>query len=290
MTTFVVEPHEDGYPVLKFLRRRIPAAGQGYLRQLLKKGRISCNGICCSETFAVSVGQQIQLANSARLQELLKQDADCSSGIEVLYESPQMLAVNKPAGLAVHSSEAHEHDNLTLRVQKYFAGQRFQVAPVHRLDVGTSGPVLFGKGRKACSVLGGMFMRHEVEKNYIAMVAGNFQGQGMLTDAVPSKGKPRPSCTMFKVKRRSESATMVELTLITGRQHQIRHQLAQQGHPIYADTRYGGPALNGLSYPFLHCLSIAFVDPFSGAPLKFESPLPPQLQAAAEEFFEAVTV
>jgi RluA family pseudouridine synthase len=285
MHNFRVEQHEAGRSLLQFLQQRIPAAGRGYLRQLLKKGRICADDEPCRDDASVHAGQCITLGSSARLQELLTQPSVSDTELSILYESAEMLVVDKPAGVAVHSSSGHEEDNLASRVQSYLKGKRFQVAPIHRLDIGTSGPVLFGKGKKACAALGTLFMRHEVEKIYVALVSGNLQGVGVLTRPLNAKGKVKSCYTNFATLKRSADLSLVELTLVTGRQHQIRRQLALEGHPVVGDRRYGGAEMQGLEHPFLHCSSIAFADPFSGAPLKIESKLPSSLQDAMSALF-----
>jgi len=285
MHTFKVAQHDAGQSLLQFLQQRIPAAGRGYLRQLLKKGRIRTDDKPCADDAPVHAGQCITLGSSARLQELLAQPSVADTELSILYESPEMLVVDKPAGVAVHSSSGHEDDNLTSRVQSYLTGKRFQVAPIHRLDIGTSGPVLFGKGKKACAALGTLFMRHEVEKVYVALVSGNMQGSGALTRPLSAKGKIKRCYTNFVTLKRSADLSLVELTLVTGRQHQIRRQLALEGYPVVADRRYGGTEVQGLVHPFLHCRSIAFADPFSGAPLKIVSDLPAPLQDTISALF-----
>ncbi|MFA5701595.1 MAG: RluA family pseudouridine synthase [Desulfuromonas sp.] len=285
MHTFTVKEYEAGLPLLQFLQEQIPAAGLGYVRQLIKKGRISSAGQVCTENTLLTCGQTIQVRDSARLRELCAEVSVSAAALNILYESAQMLVVDKPAGLAVHTGSGHEGDNLTARVQAYLQGKPFQVSPIHRLDAGTSGPVLFGKGKKSCAALGALFMRHEVEKVYVALVRGNMQGSGVLAHTLSAKGKRKPCFTGFVTRKRCAKASLVELTLVTGRQHQIRRQLAEIGHPIVGDSRYGGDDLPGLRHPFLHCCSIAFNDPFSGAPLKIESALPHPLQEVAAIYF-----
>lgn len=285
MYTLKVEQQEEGQPLLQFLQQRIPGAGRGYLRQLLKKGRICSEHLPCNEDTRVHAGQSITLGASARLQELLSQPEAAESELSILFESAEMLVVDKPAGLAVHSSSGHEEDNLTSRVQSYLKEKGFQIAPVHRLDIGTSGPVVFGKGKKACGALGTLFMRHEVDKVYLALVSGSMQGSGSLNRPLSAKGKLKRCCTDFVTLRRTADLSLVELTLVTGRQHQIRRQLALEGHPIIGDMRYGGLDVPGLEHPFLHCSSIAFADPFSGAPLKITAELPDSLQNVISALF-----
>ncbi|MFO7831462.1 MAG: RluA family pseudouridine synthase [Desulfuromonadaceae bacterium] len=285
MHTFTVEQHEAGQPLLQFLQQRIPAAGRGYLRQLLKKGRICIDDEPCRDDASLHAGQCITIGSSARLQELLAQLRVADTDLTILYESAEILVVEKPAGVAVHSSCGHEDDNLTSRVQSYLKGKRYKVAPIHRLDVGTSGPVLFGKGKKACAALGTLFMRHEVEKTYVALVSGNLHGSGALTRPLNTKGKVKSCYTLFSTLKSTADLSLVELALVTGRQHQVRRQLALEGHPVVGDKRYGGVEVQGLTHPFLHCSSIAFVDPFSGAPLKITSELPRPLQDVISALF-----
>lgn len=281
MPTFTVEENEVRLTTLEFLQRHISAASKSYLRQLLKKGKVVGPRGPVSEQDSLQVGDALVLPESGRLRELLTAPAereDCGP-LEILYESREILIINKPSGLATHSSEGHQQANLTAQVEALVAsrGDSYQVAPIHRLDLETSGPVLFGKGKKACSELGKMFMLHDVEKSYIALVKGKTSGGGMLLSNVPAKGKDKPAQTAFRALQRNDQASLLQLTLFTGRQHQIRRQLSEAGHPLFGDKRYGGLCPAELPRLFLHCCQLAFVDPFSGAPLEISCPLPEDL-------------
>lgn len=285
MPTLTVKKNETELPLLEFLQRRVPAAPQAYLKQLIKKGKVCRNNERLQAEDRLQIDDSIQLPNSGRLIELFEtREADLRP-VQVLYESREILVVDKPAGLAIHSSQGHESDNLTQRVEKFLADQglRFNVAPVHRLDLETSGPVLFGKGKKACGQLGQIFMRQEVEKYYQALVVGKTAGSGCLDSAVSAKGKEKPARTDFRALVRNEQASLLELTLHTGRQHQIRRQLASQGHPLFGDKRYQGPCPGKLPRLFLHCCRLAFTDPFSAAPISIEAPLPGDLASFLPE-------
>lgn len=278
-----VEKEEAGLSVLDFIQGRIPSAANSYLRQILKKGKVRCGDKSIGETFLVSTGDEISLPESGRLKELIELEAPVGE-VSVLFESREILIVDKPAGLATHSSEGHKEDNLTVRVEALIRkrGEGYRVAPIHRLDLQTSGPVLFGKGKKACGELGKIFIRNEVEKYYLALVKGKTPGAGELKGELLSKGKMKSAHTSFKAVKRSESTSLLELRLHTGRQHQIRRQLSDLGHPLYGDARYGGLCPEGLNRLFLHCCRLAFVDPFTGASLAIESPLPQDLGLFAE--------
>lgn len=281
MPELIVTESEANLSVEDFLRQRIPAAPQAYLKQLLKKGKVCGVGGALSGAARLRVGDSVRLPASSRLRELLEAPVSSSRRLTILYESREILVVDKPAGLAVHSSQGHEEDNLTERVAALLAerGIRLQVAPVHRLDLETSGPVLFGKGRQACGRLGQLFMRREVEKYYRALVAGKTPGSGRLESQLSAKGKEKAARTDYRALARNEQASLLELQLHTGRQHQIRRQLAEQGHPLFGDRRYRGPCPPELPRLFLHCSRLAFVDPFSAAAISIEAPLPDDLAA-----------
>lgn len=279
MSEFIVEKEETNLSVAEFLQRRIPAAPPAYLKQLLKKGKI------CGPDGPLAAGDRLPLAahiklpDSERLQELLQIPLGAASGVSILYESREILVVDKPAGLAIHASEGHETDNLTQRVETLLKerGSRFSVAPVHRLDLETSGPVLFGKGKDACSQLGRLFIRQAVDKCYLALVVGKTPGSGELHSQLSAKGKLKDAHSSYRALQRNAQASLLELTLITGRQHQIRRQLAELGHPLFGDQRYRGPCPAVLPRMFLHCSRLAFVDPFNAAPIAIDCPLPEDL-------------
>jgi len=282
MPIFIVEQDHTALNVLSYLRLKIPAAPPAYLKQLLKKGKVLGPDGPLGGDELVRAGDSIRLPESGRLQELLTRQPVNRQPLQVLYETREILVVDKPAGLAVHSSLGHEQDNLTERVAALLAerGQRFSVAPVHRLDLETSGPVLFGKGKKACGQLGQLFIRQEVEKYYLALVAGKTAGSGELISALTAKGKEKAARSDFRALARDTQCSLLELRLHTGRQHQIRRQLAALGHPLFGDSRYRGPCPPDLPRMFLHCCRLAFIDPFNGAPIEIEAPLPEELATA----------
>lgn len=278
MTEWTLEHDEEGLTALEFLRRRLPSAPPAYLRQLLRKGRIRRCGEPLQTESIVRPGDRLQLPNSRRLQELMN-SSKTEPPVEILYENRGLLAVFKTSGLAVHRGTGHESDHLLGRVRALMAARRepFGVAPVHRLDAPTSGPVLFGKGRKSTAILGKLFMSGSVEKTYLALVAGTLDGQGLLSSPVPTRGKWKAAKTGYRCLAASRDFSLLELSLHSGRTHQIRRQLSDYGHPLAGDHRYGGPRPSGLGRLFLHCLRLAFTDPFEGDDLIIESALPTEL-------------
>ncbi len=279
MITFKVSSAEDQLLIEEFLQQQIPAAPLSYLRQLLKKAKVKAADRCFSVGDPVVAGEQICLPGSGRLLELVAARPQIAAAVNTLYESQEILVVDKPAGLAIHSSQGHEQDNLTGRVAALLGerGLNFMVAPVHRLDLETSGPVIFGKGKRACAELGKLFMQHEVDKYYQALVKGHTAGSGRLDSVVKAKGKEKTALTEFRSLARNDQASLLELQLHTGRQHQIRRQLAEKGHPLFGDKRFRGPCPVALPRLFLHCSHLSFIDPFSATPLAIDSSLPAEL-------------
>ena len=279
MPEFIVSKEEAELTAEQFLTQHIPAAPVGYLRHLFKKGKVRSGDKNIAADDCLTVGGKISLPNSSRLQELIFAPQDPCPEVDILYESREILIVNKPSGLAIHNSKGHERDNLTSRVAAFLVtrGDKFQVAPVQRLDLETSGPVLFGKGKKSCSELGKLFMQGEVTKTYLALVDGKLLGRGDLLSDIPAKGKLKTASTSYQALVSTDSVSLLEIQLHTGRQHQIRRQFADAGHPLYGDRRYKGPCPRKLHRLFLHCRSLAFIDPFSQQRIEVNCPLPKDL-------------
>ncbi len=266
--------HQQGLSALEFLRCRLPAAPTAYLRRLLRSGRVRDARGTVGENDLLGAGQTLLLPESARLTALLRESLEL--GVGILWETPQLLVVDKPAGLAVHTSQGHEQDNLLLRVKNLLArrGEKGSPAPIHRLDRETSGAVLFGKNRQAAAALGKMFMAGAVEKTYLALVCGQNDGAGRLSAPVPAKGKLKDAATLFHFLGSASGHSLVALRLETGRTHQIRRHLAGLGHPLAGDRRYGGPPLAGQRHFFLHCRALVFAWPAGGPKREILAPFP----------------
>jgi RluA family pseudouridine synthase len=199
--------------------------------------------------------------------------------IRVLFENGDLLAVNKPEGV-ISIAEADKGGLLEL-LENVFAGKLY---PVHRLDRGASGVIVFAKSADAHRYLNGQFDRREVRKTYLALVHGvvtvnrgsinapirEFGSGRMGVD--PRRGKP--SSTEWKVAEKLPAATLIRVQPATGRRHQIRVHLYHIGHPIVGDLKYGDRALQE-RFPrlMLHALEIEFALP-SGERVTVEAPVP----------------
>lgn len=276
MATFTLTEQDAGHTVLDALHARIPAAPRSYLRQLLRSGKIRCNGMILTENIYLRGHESLQLPDSKRLQEICTDDVP---KLSILLETDDFLAVFKPAGLAVHSSVGHTNDNLTDRLKEWIKQRKapYRIAPVHRLDVGTSGPVIFGKGRKATAELGRLLQNGHMSKTYLALVCGHPPKTGTMVTSVHVQRKIKQAATRFRVLGRNNNATLLELELLSGRKHQIRQQCADAGWPLYGDHRYGGPELPGQDRLFLHCWKLAWPTQSGQPSYRITSPLPEDL-------------
>lgn len=274
-TEWQINIREEKLTLLEALSLRVPAAPRAFLRQLLKKRRIAVDRHPAETDRCVHAGEIITVSASQRWRECLEQSR--IQPAQILYEDAKCMVIDKPAGLAIHHAHGHD-DDLLLRVQNFLQlrGENFQVAPIQRLDIGTSGAVLFGKGRASISQLGQEIMAGQVTKRYLALVGDCILLPGELNTVVPAKGSIKQALTRFRPVSSNDRYTLLELELGTGRHHQIRHQLAKAGWPIIGDTRYGGKDLN-MNRPFLHCHFLAFQQPGTSQIINIGCPLPEDL-------------
>lgn len=192
---------------------------------------------------------------------------DC--GIEYLHCDASLLVVNKPAGLlSVPGRGADKQDCLSIRIQQDFPDALI----VHRLDMATSGLLVFARGTAMQSRLSAMFRERAVKKHYVALVSGQPEcemGEIDLPLAADWPNRPRqkvdfdigkPSLTRYRLLSRHTEANRLELEPVTGRTHQLRVHLAAIGLPIVGDTLYDGRAAARL---MLHARMLSFAHPVS---------------------------
>ena len=207
-------------------------------------------------------------------------------GLRVLYEDDFIIAVDKPAGLPTHGNRDPDRADLTGLVQTHTGASVFVH---HRLDLGTSGVVLFAKAPQANASLGRSFASREVEKAYVALVAAppiEWPAE-MIVDTpilVAPNGSVRVAHeglraeTRIRILERRVDGLLIEARPISGRKHQIRVHLASLGAPIRGDVRYGGPRAPRL---MLHAERLELDHPVTGRRLTLRSPRPPEFNAVS---------
>jgi tRNA pseudouridine65 synthase len=210
--------------------------------------------------------------------------------IELLYVDDDVIVANKPAGLLVHRGWDNDDDVALFRVRDAIGAR---VHPVHRLDRGTSGALVFARTAEAAAALAKSFAERAVEKCYLALVRGAPPHSGTVDYAIPkSEGGPRvPAVTHFRLVEQapSERCALVLARPETGRLHQVRRHLRHIHHPLVGDVKYGDGKINrhhraahGLCRLALHAAAIAFVHPSHGARVEVKAPLPDDLAGPLE--------
>lgn len=224
----------------------------------------------------------------------------------VVYEDEAVVVVDKPAGMVVHPGAGHAGGTLAAGLLARYpdlagVGDPTRPGIVHRLDRGTSGLLVVARTEEARRSLVEQLRRRTVERRYLALVAGHVaEERGMVEAPIGRSARTptrmtvsaggRPARTGYVVLARLEQplpASLLALTLETGRTHQIRVHLAAIGHPVVGDDRYVGPAGRGrvggrLLAPgrlFLHAARLGFDHPLTGGPVQWDSPLPSDLAA-----------
>lgn len=228
--------------------------------------------------------------------------------LQIAYEDEHIIIVDKPAGVSVHPGPGHHGDTLVdgllaARPEVAGVGQPDRPGVVHRLDLDTSGLLIFAKTQAAYEALVRMIKARAVKRTYVALVAGRVEPPEGVIDAPVGRDPARrtrqavveggkPARTRYRVVRhvaladlgrrgRSE-ASLLEVTLETGRMHQIRVHMAAIGRPVVGDPVYGDRtvSLPGLTRQFLHAAALAFKHPVTGVPVEVSSSLPTDLAAA----------
>lgn len=221
----------------------------------------------------------------------------------VLHEDADVLAVDKPAGLAAHPGTGIEGATLVEMARAYLGTPElppteFRPSPAHRLDRDTSGIVLVAKHRKAMVRLTEIFTDGKgIDKTYLALVKGKMPREAGTIDLALSEHEQtsrsktargvnfQEALTRWKVISSGKEASLLSVRIETGRTHQIRRHLEAVGHPVAGDRRYGDFAWNrlararwGLRRMALHAWKLTLPHPTTGAPLRLEAPLPGELR------------
>jgi tRNA pseudouridine32 synthase/23S rRNA pseudouridine746 synthase len=199
----------------------------------------------------------------------------------VLYQDDALLIANKPAGLlAVPGRGPGKQDCLIARLQLTFP----DALVVHRLDMATSGLMVFARGAGMQRSLSQLFRERQVSKRYFAIVSGRLENEAgevalPLISDWPNRPRQKvdhalgkPSLTRYRLLGLESGNARVELEPVTGRSHQLRVHMAEIGHPILGDPLYGDAS--AAPRLLLHASALSFVHPVSGVPLNFSSPSP----------------
>ena len=206
--------------------------------------------------------------------------------LDIIFEDDGLLILNKPAGIAVHPSISHYQDSLSNGVKFYFdtIGLKRKIRPVNRLDLNTSGLIVFAKNEYVQESLIQQMNNHIFKKEYTAIVSGHFEDlSGTINLPIARKENSiiercisptgQEAITDYSVLREYSDCSIVKCSLKTGRTHQIRVHMAAIGHPLLGDSLYGMPS-PFINRQALHSYRICFVHPVSHKSLEFICELP----------------
>src|SRR5580658_6677856 len=272
--------------LLPFLFASWPTTKKKQVRTWLKHQAVLVNGRVVTQfNHPLKPGDVVAI----RSDRYAAPDTVIAAGIKVHFEDATLIVIDKPPDLLTIASEAEQEKTVYFQLTDYLrAGSRARerVWIVHRLDRETSGLMVFAKTPEAKSILQTGW--DKIEKRYQAVVEGllpddkgTFQSWLDETNpfkvfSVPRSATTRHAVTHYRVRKRNRGRTLVELTLETGRRHQIRVHLADAGCPVVGDTKYGAKT-NPAKRLGLHAWTLRFPHPVTNQQLHFESPLPPEL-------------
>jgi 23S rRNA pseudouridine955/2504/2580 synthase len=305
--TFTVTPDAAGQRLDKLVRKALRDVPLSHVYKMFRTRKVRVNGSRGRPEQLVQAGDAVVIRGDEErlLAERPARPAGPRGGaaLEVLYEDAEVLAVDKPAGLAAHPGTGIVGATLVelardyLKVPDDLPPTEFRPSPAHRLDRDTSGVVVVAKTRRAMVGLGATFESGEgVRKTYLALAKGKMPRESGTIDLPLSEHEQtarskamrgvnfQEAITRWKVVSSMKEASLLSVAIETGRTHQIRRHLEAAGHPVAGDRRYGDFPFNraakqrwGLARMFLHAWRLELPHPVTGAPLRLEAGLPPAL-------------
>lgn len=306
---FVVDAAFAGERLDRFLVARVPELSRSRLSQLVDEGHVTVDGRQAKPSLRLKIAAVVAVEIPPPAPATPQPEA---LGLSVLYDDPDLVVIDKPAGMVVHPAAGVSSGTLVNALLHHvtdLAGIGGELRPgiVHRLDKNTSGALVVAKNDFTLARLQAAFAARHVDKRYLAIAHGCPPDAGTIdtwfgrhkVDRVRMTGKllqgahgARRAVTHYEVRERfGEAAARLEVRLETGRTHQIRVHLSEAGFPLLCDATYGGDKRDRKALPFvqeaaqvlgrqaLHAQVLAFAHPRTGAPIRCEAPIPPDLEA-----------
>jgi len=296
-----VDEESAGQRLDNFLIRHLKGVPKTHVYRIIRSGEVRVNKGRASADTRIETGDVVRLPPVRISDKVAEKAARPAPGREfpLLLEDDALMAIDKPAGVAVHGGSGVSFGVIEQLRQARPLAKLLEL--VHRLDRETSGILLVAKKRSALKHLQDQFRERETGKTYLALVQGSWPEKLKVIDSALHKfllpdGERRVkitsnedpdgmrSITLVKVAERLVGCTLLEVTIKTGRTHQIRVHLASQGHPIAGDDKYGDFEWNkalqkqGLKRMFLHAWRLQFSHPATGKRVELKSNLPSELQ------------
>src|SRR5919107_550077 len=263
----------------RYVADQLPDLSRATVQGLIESGRVRVDGQQRKPKFRMTPGEVVSVEiPGPRVDEILPDLIP----LAVVYEDADVIVVDKPAGMVVHPAPGHQRGTLAnallAHVPGISVGGSQRPGIVHRLDKDTSGLIVAAKTDRGRTALVSQWESRSVEKTYLALVAGSVADEEATIDApigrdpknrqrMAVRRSGRPAVTRFHVVERFPDATLLEVSIETGRTHQIRVHLAFIGHPIIGDQLYGRARSTDprLERQFLHASALGFRLPDGGA-------------------------
>ncbi|OYD17284.1 hypothetical protein CH333_01420 [candidate division WOR-3 bacterium JGI_Cruoil_03_44_89] len=287
----------------KYLKEAGISLSRNKLRELIENGNILVNGATVKPSHIVHKGEEIKVLYKKETPFFIK--PQCIS-LDIVYEDEDLILINKSPGIVTHPAPGHLEGTLVNAIIYHCnlaGGTGKRPGVVHRLDKDTSGLIVFAKTEKAHLALSKQIETRKMKREYVALAWGDFELKKGVIDAPLGRYTldrkkmavtpllSRSAKTHYEVIEKFGYITYISLSLETGRTHQIRVHLEHIGHPVVGDPAYGGRR----RYPYvdidsfkeimsiikrqaLHARALTFRHPRSGREMKFEAPLPQDMQ------------
>lgn len=314
---FLIQEEDEGERLDRFVPRVLEDLSRSRVQGLVAEGAVLVNDAAKRSGYRLRIGDRVTVQVPDPV-ELVARPEDLP--LAVVHEDEDLLVVDKPAGMAVHPAPGSPSGTLVnalLHHCRDLSGINGVLRPgiVHRLDRGTTGLLMVAKNDTAHRGLAAQLEERSVERCYTALVWGRPPEEGVVDEPLdrnPADRKRmavveggRRAVTRFRRRRALGFLSLLELRLETGRTHQIRVHMQHLGHPVFGDPVYGGRTrvrgieprlreaarrlLEGLDRQALHAASLGFTHPRSGEALRFESPLPEDMERTLQGATEPLT-
>lgn len=282
---FFADENDENLRLDSFLASVSKDLSRSKLQGLIKSGAVKVNGCDKKPSYLIKDGDRIALEIPE--DEILR-IAPEDIPLEIVYEDDNMLVVNKPSGMLTHPTTAERSGTLVNALIHKFGDNlsdlngEFRRGIVHRLDKNTSGLLMVAKNNKTHEYLAKMIKDHNLTKKYRAIVKGVYPVDEEVINLPIGRHPTRPhkmavvqggkeSTTIVNVIKRFKEATLMDITLVTGRTHQIRVHLSEKGYPVFNDTLYGaGQSKVKTDEQVLQSYYLRFTKPFSDEIIELE--------------------
>lgn len=286
----------------KYISEQLPDLSRSYVQQLVKEHKVFVNKKICKSNYKCKPDDQIVVYyEEPKELEVVAENIP----LDILYEDPSIIIVNKPKNMVVHPAAGHENGTLVnallYHCRDSLSSINGVIRPgiVHRIDRNTTGILVVCKNDRAHRLLAEQLKEHSITRKYHAICYGTFyETEGIVNAPIgrhPVDRKKmainhkngREAITHYKVlKNLSDKYSYIECSLETGRTHQIRVHMASIGHPLLGDDVYGpkNPKVKGLEGQTLHAKVLGFVHPDTNAYIEFDSELPPYFQELLKKY------